>query len=72
MTDEIAPGPASIGMPSGTMPASSFAAPSSVSPCASCVGERLASSMSSPISNRISPPAISNAGRVMPNILKMS
>ena len=39
---------------------------------ASCVGERLASSMSSPISSRIRPPAISNAGRVIPNIRKMS
>ena len=72
MTDEIAPGPASIGIPRGTIPASSLAAPSSVSPEASWVGERLAASMSRPINSRIRPPAISKAGSVMPNILKMS
>ena len=72
MTEEMAPGPASMGMPSGTIPASSFAAPSTVSPCVSCVGDRRASSMSRPMSSRISPPAISNAGKVMPNMRKIS
>src|ERR1039458_2019184 len=72
ITNEIAPGPASIGTPSVTIPASSFAAASSASPRVSCVCERLACSMSRPISNRISPPAISKAGSVIPNSLKIS
>src|SRR5271155_4594075 len=67
----IEPGPASMGIPSGTMPASSFCAASAASTCASCVGDRFAWSMSSPMSSRITPPAISNAGSVIPNIRKM-
>ena len=52
----IEPGPASIGMPSGTMPASSLAAAASTSGPVSCVGDRLAFSMSRPISSKIIPP----------------
>src|ERR1700744_3214810 len=71
MTLVIEPGPASIGIPSGTMPASSFWAASVVSSLDSCVGERLASSMSKPMSKRMTPPAISNAGSVIPNMRKI-
>src|ERR1700728_5326702 len=72
MTLEMAPGPASMGMPSGTIPASSLAAASWVSACDSWVGERLASIMSMPMSMRMRPPAISNAGSLMPNSAKMN
>ena len=72
MTLEMAPGPASMGMPRGTMPASSLAAASSVSSVDSCVGERRASSMSMPMSSRMRPPAISKAGSLMPNSEKMN
>ena len=48
-----------------------FVAAAAVSPLDSCVGERLAASMSRPMSRRMTPPAISNAGRVMPNKRKM-
>ena len=61
-----------MGMPMGTMPASSLAVASAVSSLNSWVGERLASIMSMPISSRITPPAISNAGNVMPNMRKIS
>ena len=67
----MAPGPASMGIPIGTMPASSLVAASSVSGTTSCVADLFASSMSSPISSRITPPAISKAGNVMPKIRKM-
>ncbi len=67
----IEPGPASIGIPNGTIPASSFSAASAASSLDSWVGDRFASSMSSPISSRITPPAISNAGSVIPNMRKM-
>ncbi len=53
------------------MPASSLLAASCASSLDSCVADRFASSMSSPISSRITPPAISNAGSVIPNIRKM-
>jgi hypothetical protein len=49
------------------MPASSFSEAACASDFVSCVGERFASSISRPISSRIIPPAISNAGSVMPN-----
>src|ERR1019366_7703812 len=42
ITAEIAPGPASIGTPSGMIPKSSFSAPASASPGASLVWERRA------------------------------
>ena len=54
VTDDMALVPASIGVPRGVMPGSSLA------------GERRARSMSIPISAGITPPAILNAGRVMP------
>jgi len=45
ITVEIAPGPASIGMPRGVTPISSFCWPSSLSSIDSCVPDRLASSI---------------------------
>jgi len=71
ITVEIAPGPASIGMPSGMMLASCFSAPSCCSSAVAFVPDCLAWSMSSPIPIRMMPPAILNAGSVMPNILKI-
>src|SRR5271168_194693 len=70
ITVEIAPGPASIGIPSGIMLASCFSAPSRCSSTVDFVPDGLACSMSSPIPIRIIPPAILKAGSVMPNILK--
>ncbi len=63
ITVVMLPGPASMGMPMGTMPASSLVAAAWASLRVSCVGERLASSMSRPMSRRMTPPAISNAGK---------
>src|SRR5271154_4496751 len=70
ITVEIAPGPASIGIPSGIMLASCFSAPSCCSSTVDFVPDCLACSMSSPIPIRMIPPAILKAGNVMPNILK--
>ena len=71
ITVEIAPGPASMGMPRGIMPASSLLAPSAVSPGVSWVADRRACNISSPMRMRMMPPAISNAGKVMPKRRKM-
>src|SRR5579863_4784481 len=71
ITVEIAPGPASIGIPNGMILASCFSAPSCCSSAVAFVPDCLACSMSSPIPIRIIPPAILNAGSVMPNILKI-
>src|ERR1700732_4070949 len=71
MTVEIAPGPASIGRPSGIMLASSLVVPSWVSSGLTLVGDWRAWSMSSPMRMRMMPPAILKAGKVMPNILKI-
>ena len=49
-----------------------FRVAATVSPTDSWVGERLASSMSRPMSRRMMPPAISNAGSVMPKMRKMA
>ena len=54
------------------MPASSLEAASAVSSLDSWVGERRASIMSMPMRRRMTPPAISKAGRVMPNMRKIS
>ena len=70
ITVEMDPGPASIGMPSGTMPMSSLCAPSLASLAVSLVAGRRACTMSIPIRSRMMPPAILNAGRVMPRISK--
>ena len=66
MTVEIAPGPASIGMASGVSATSSLAVPSATSSRPSCV-RRSPCSMSSATNQRMSPPAVRNAGRVMPS-----
>ena len=68
---EMDPGPASIGIPNGMMPAFSFSAPSLVSSAVSFVGDRRAFSMSRPMSMRITPPAILKATSVIPNSLKI-
>src|ERR1700722_19958167 len=71
ITGEVAPGTASIGIPSGIMLASSLVALSSVSSGLTLVGDWGAGRMSRPMRIRIMPPAILNAAKVMPNILKI-
>src|SRR6266702_963732 len=71
MTVEIAPGPASIGRPSGMMPMSSFWMPSAFSTAVSRCWLRRAWTMSSALSPISTPPAILNAPMVIPKILKM-
>jgi hypothetical protein len=68
----IAPGPASIGMPSGMIAASSLTTPSLSSSGLVRTRERCARSISSAIENSRIPPAILNAPSVMPNSLKMN
>jgi hypothetical protein len=64
----IAPGPASVGSPSGMMPMSSF--PWSTTSTASCIvvftPERRACSMSAPMPRKMIPPAMRKAGVVIP------
>ena len=71
MTVEMAPGPASIGIASGVMATSSFAVASVISAVPSWV-ERWPCSMSIATTHRIKPPAIRNAGIVMPNSPKIA
>ena len=71
MTVEIAPGPASIGIASGVTATSSLAWPSITSSRPSWV-RRSPRSMSIATNQRISPPAVRNAARVMPNVRKSS
>jgi hypothetical protein len=66
ITVEIAAGPASIGIPSGMIPASAFDAPSAASSGVSFVVDLFAWRLSMPIYMRMIPPAILNAGSVMP------
>ena len=54
------------------MPTSSFSMACWVSDGISLVWERRACTMSSPIRIMINPPAMRNAGSVIPNILKIS
>ena len=68
MTVEIDPGPASMGTPSGMMPTSSFSMACWVSDAVSLVCDRRACTMSSPMRIMINPPAMRNAGRVIPNL----
>src|SRR2546425_11413801 len=71
MTVEMAPGPASIGTPSGMMPTSSFSMPSACSAGVSFCWLRRACTMSSAFSPIRIPPAILNAPIVMPNSRKI-
>src|SRR6266699_1111854 len=71
ITVEIAPGPASIGTPSGMMPISSFWIPSAVSTGVSRWRLRRAWTMSRAFRPMSTPPAILNAPIVMPKILKI-
>src|SRR2546426_573445 len=71
MTVEMAPGPASIGTPSGMMPTSSFSMPSACSAGVSFCWLRRAWTMSSAFSPIRIPPAILNAPIVMPNSRKI-
>src|SRR5256712_26839 len=71
MTVEMAPGPASIGTPSGMMPTSSFSMPSACSAGVSFCWLRRACTMSSALSPIKIPPAILNAPIVMPNSRKI-
>ena len=71
MTVEIAPGPASIGTPSGMMPMSSFWIPSAVSIGVSRCWLRRAWTMSRAFRPMSTPPAILNAPIVIPKILKI-
>src|SRR2546422_10613621 len=71
MTVEMAPGPASIGTPSGMMPTSSFSMPSACSAGVSFCWLRRACTMSSALSPIRIPPAILNAPIVMPNSRKI-
>lgn len=68
---EIAPGPASMGTPSGVTPTSSFCCPSLSSASLSWVPDRRASSISMATKKRSTPPAILNAGSVIPKTLKI-
>ena len=63
---EIAPGPASMGTPSGVTAISSLLIPARVSSTVSCTADRRARSMSSAISRRTMLPAILKAGRLIP------
>src|SRR6266550_2611570 len=71
MTVEMAPGPASIGTPSGMIPMSSFSMPSAVSTAVSRCWLRRACTMSSAFRPISTPPAILNAPIVIPKILKI-
>src|SRR2546422_5303689 len=71
MTVEIAPGPASMGTPSGMMPTSSFSIPSAFSTAVSRCWLRRAWTMSSAFRPISTPPAILKAPIVMPNRRKM-
>src|SRR5947208_6087538 len=71
MTVEMAPGPASIGTPSGMMPTSSYWLPSAWSAGVSFCWRRRAWTMSSAFRPIRIPPAILNAPIVMPNSRKI-
>jgi len=71
ITVDMAPGPASIGIPRGVIPTSSFCSPSTSSSVPSWV-VRFARSMSIATSQSMNPPAIRNAGSVTPNILRIT
>ena len=69
--NSAAPGPASMGIPRGIMLASRLLTLSSASAGVAFVLDWRACSMSRPICSNMIPPAILNAGNVMPNILKI-
>src|SRR5205085_4573885 len=71
MTVEIAPGPASMGIPSGMIPTSSFSIPSAFSTGVSRCWLRRACTMSSALRPITTPPAILNAAIVMPKRRKI-
>ena len=71
MTVAIAPGPASIGTAIGTIATSSFSDDSACSSGVERVREGCARIMSTAMRSSMIPPAILNAPREIPNILKM-